>query len=95
MHIHIQANGTKFIRNWLLNNDGCDVLDSKFVDEFIAATGSKHEVTLWGANKCKNLSSLLGSMYKQGLLKRWVITLGPNWQPGFPKWVYTYELANS
>lgn len=70
-----------------------DILDEDFVNAFIKKFNPKYEVTLIGAYRCKELSLLLGKMYKKCLLNRCVIGLrGGAWQDGFPKWVYSYSL---
>lgn len=70
-----------------------DVLDAKFVDDYIEFTGAKGIIALWGANKCPLLSSDLATMFKCGILARGTISLGANWQPGFPTWVYSYSIT--
>lgn len=71
-----------------------DILNEAFVDEYISKFNPKHRVTNWGANKCRLLSSDLNAMAKSGVLDRGIIGLPHgNWEPGFPKWVYTYSLG--
>ena len=68
-----------------------DILNMKFVDSYIERFNPKHKVCMYGANKCKELSMLLGNMYKKGILSR--CTMGVEGVgEGFPKWVYVYEL---
>lgn len=71
---------------------GVDVLNSDFVDAYTAATGAKFRVMMWGANRCAQLGNDLLTMTRLGVLKRCRIGLAGNWQPGFPKWVWSYSL---
>ena len=75
-----------------IDNIGIDMLNEKFVDEYIKEFTPKYKVMLWGANRCIELSKLLSSMYNQGILKRTPIGI-PNSPPGMPKWIYVYELT--
>ena len=68
-----------------------DVLDSDFVDAFIAHVGCAFTPTLWGAYKCRYLGQTLTRMYRQYDLKRHRVGLSSGaWRPGFPTWVYVY-----
>jgi hypothetical protein len=83
----------QFIFDWLRNDPvGVNILDRDFVDKFVEHTGARIQVMLWGANKCPYLSKTLSRMYADGKLNRDSMSLGANWQPGFPKWVYCYTL---
>ena len=84
----------KYILNYLNENPtGIDILDCEFIDGFAKATGAKVKFTYWGANKCNYAAKTLSRMCKAGILERFVIGLGNNWQKGFPKWVYVYRAA--
>lgn len=72
---------------------GADVLNRAFVEDFAEATGAKYRPAMWGAGWCPTLSADLRKMAKAGLLKRTRTGLAGNWQPGFPKWVYSYRLS--
>jgi len=79
---------------WLLSKAKqrhIDVLDADFVNEYITEFKPPHKVTIWGANKCKQLSLDMTRMAKLGYLKRRTCSLAGNWQPGFPKWVWSYS----
>lgn len=71
-----------------------DMLDSDFVNSFVEQFESKYDDMTLGAVKCKELSKLLSSMYKRGLLKRFAhgVKNGLSQDGKFPKWVYSYEL---
>jgi hypothetical protein len=85
----------EFILGWLEYNHSINILDSNFIDTFSDVTGARIEPILFGPNKCKYASTTLSKMYKEKILTRRVVGLGSNWQPGFPKWVYSYRLADS
>ncbi len=80
---------------WILKTlppEGADVLNSDFVDSFIKEFNPTFRPTAWGAYKCPALGRLLSNMCKKGILGRMIISLGANWQPGFPKWAYVYSV---
>ena len=83
--------------SWLLEyikeHGGVDVLNAEFVDKFMEVTGAKYRVTMWGANKCPMLGRDLARLAACGILRRFRVGLGLNWQPGFPTWVWSYEIA--
>ena len=68
-----------------------DVLNRYFVDDYITAFTPPHIIQPFGANTCRDLGRQLSSLYKSGHLKRSRIGLS-QMEPGFPKWVYCYEL---
>lgn len=72
-----------------------DVMNSDFVDRYVAAFGMAHKVCCWGANVCPQLGKDLAQMAKCSALKRWRVGLGSNWQPGFPRWVWGYEVGHA
>lgn len=73
---------------------GTDILNAQFVDDFVLRFNVPVGLTWWGANKCPTLGRDLAAMKKRGYLKRSRVGLGMNWQPGFPRWVWSYELGN-
>lgn len=80
---------------WLLNEArervAVDVLDADFVDAYIQRFKPQYRPTWWGANKCPQIGRDLASMAQAGLLSRSRVGLGSNWQPGFPRWVFSYK----
>ena len=82
----------KFIQEYLGDNYVTDVTDAKFHDEFHEKFGGKRKETNWGAAPVYKAQRLLEDMYHAGMLDRGIVTLGANWQPGFPKWAYGYTL---
>jgi hypothetical protein len=69
-----------------------NILDAPFVDAYIEATGAAWTPCNWSAHRCPQFNLDLAAMFKAGTLRRARTTLGFNWQPGWPTWVYTYEL---
>jgi hypothetical protein len=86
-------------RKWLYNaikgeRGGVDVLYADFVDAYMEATGAKCYPQMWGAHKCPQLGRDLSQMARDGALRRHRAGLsGGAWQPGFPKWVWSYEIG--
>lgn len=71
-----------------------DVLNADFVSEYAAHTGATMRHSTWGAGWCGLLSADLRKMHKKKILRRTAYGLsGGAWQPGFPKWVYSYSVA--
>jgi hypothetical protein len=70
-----------------------DILNKHFVDDYVEATGAKDIVTWFGANKCPTLAKDLRDMYNARLLTRWRNGIRSVGCDGFPKWVWSYELA--
>lgn len=85
-------------RAWLLREMGkerrVDVLNADFVERYANATGARIKRAMWGSGWCSLLSDDLRRMYKARLLQRVAVGLSSGaWQPGFPKWVYSYRLS--
>lgn len=69
-----------------------DIFDEFFVDLYIAECKPTNiKWRAYGAQYVPELSRYLTELYKENILKRYVIGLG-NYQDGFPKWCYSYEL---
>jgi hypothetical protein len=93
-------------RDWLLqyllnrqaaSSSRCsvDVLDAEFVDRYVNATGAPVVHHVIGADKSSTLGPDLSALFAAGLLKRAsigvpAVTSGGGW----PKWVYSYWLAD-
>ena len=84
-----------WLLQWVKKYRFADVLNSDLVDDYEHATGAKVDVVPWGANKCPQLGRDLAYMAKCGALKRWRNGLSGGWQPGFPTWVWSYEIGNA
>jgi len=87
----------EWIINYLKSKEFCafvDILDDDFVNAFIDKYNTKFEFIGLGAPKCKELSKLLLTMNKKGLLHRWAhgVRSGLCQDGKFPKWVYSYKL---
>lgn len=81
---------------WLLaeiqRKGHADILDTKFVDGYVEATGATPIIMPFGANKCPMLSKDLGTLFAKGLLSRF--SVGIHEGPGWPKWIWSYSLTN-
>jgi hypothetical protein len=80
--------------NWIISytkkeGEVINVLNKKFVEDFINEFSVKHDLMFFGASKCKELSKTLAFGFKIGLLSRKPVSLTA-WSSGFPKWVYDY-----
>lgn len=81
-----------WVYEYLEKNKVCDILNEAFVDEYIRVFNPKNVIVMpYGANKCKELNTLLDTMYKEHYLSRSIIGIS-GLGAGFPKWVYVYEL---
>lgn len=70
-----------------------DMLNRGFVEDYIRWTGAAFRPSFWGAPWCGLLSSDLARLAREKVLKRTPLGLpSGNWQPGFPKWVYSYRV---
>jgi hypothetical protein len=86
------SNRIEFIKDWMINHNGhIDILDSEFVDAYTNEFNSKIKIQFFGANTCPELGKVLSQAYKQGIFSRFIISIIEH-EPGFPNWVYTYEL---
>jgi len=85
----------QWIAEWIKREGQADVLNSEFVDCYINAVEARFRPTYWGAHKCPALGSDLAHMAKCGALDRFRVGLGANWQPGFPRWVWSYSLGRA
>jgi hypothetical protein len=69
-------------------------VDANFVDDYVDATGAAFVGQPFGAHKCKQLGRDLGRMHARGVLTRWACGLpSGDAAMGFPKWVWTYSIA--
>lgn len=88
-----QAVRWAFIEDWLKNNYATDVLDSPFHDAYAKAFPQyAREWHAWGACPVKQAMKDLKTMYDSNVLQRQRLDLGLSWQPGFPRWVWSYQL---
>lgn len=71
-----------------------DVLDAYFVDDYADFADAKCTVMPFGAAKCPQLGRDLTALHKEGKLKRNPTGLWNMAGMGFPRWVYTYKLAD-
>jgi Uri superfamily endonuclease len=81
----------QWILDYIQENLHANILDKKFVDEYVQKFNTKYFVMAYGADKCPELGRVLSNMHKHSLLQRDRIGLS-NMESGFPKWVYVYSL---
>lgn len=82
-----------FILDWVRRHASTDSVDQKFHEAFTAQYGGVVSRKMFGAQRNHKAMRLVGKMAKDGKLNRFKVSLGGAWQPGFPKWVWSYELA--
>ena len=81
-----------WLMKWTEEKHNClTVLDTELVDDYIKTFNVKHEITMWGANKCRDLGHFLSLAHKKAYLSRGTINIEAR-EPGFPKWVYAYQM---
>lgn len=68
-----------------------DILDEKFVDDYIEGTGASFKPMMFGAHKCARFNEDLSRMFKDGWLDRSRVSISIGM--GFPNWVYSYRLS--
>jgi hypothetical protein len=69
-----------------------DVLNQKFSDAYITATGAKFAAMPYGAHKCPQLGRDLARIEKEGSFTRRRVGIRELGR-GFPKWVWVYSLS--
>jgi hypothetical protein len=82
----------QWIIKYISENTSADVCNQDFHDRFHVRFGGKRKFKMWGAMPVLDAQRLLKRMYEMGMLKRCPIGFGTNWQPGYPRWVYSYCL---
>lgn len=88
------AEKSQFVIDWL-ERGPVDILNSEFVDSYIERFKPRHAIMTFGANRCPELSRLLSSMWTLSIIDRQAVGLSDgSWQPGFPKWVWSYSKKN-
>lgn len=73
-------------------DDSVNILEQKFSDMYLDATGVDFDPMMYGAHKCKQLGKDLADMHKAGRLERVRRGINGMGGMGFPKWVYVYSL---
>ena len=84
----------KFVIEYLKREQYVDVLDKYFMDEFADRFNCKYTYMPIGANRVPLAGKTLSTMFKKGLLDRFVVGISDYaGGQGFPKWVYCYSMA--
>ena len=82
----------KWVEEYLKTEDQfVDVLNRKFIDDYIDQFNPRYGLTNYGANKCPDAAKTLKIGYDQCVFQRQRagITCGYS---GMPRWVYVYSL---
>lgn len=88
----MKAEKIEWILDWIReNNSPVDILNSKFVDDYVNHFNPTVEILPFGANRCPDLGRVLSWGYKNGYLNRGRISLFCK-EVGFPNWVYVYNV---
>ena len=84
-----------WLREWCEYNDTnvFDIMNVKFVNDYINHFNPRHIFQIVGPHKCKNLGRFLSKAYKLGILKRGRV--GISMGIGYPKWVFCYSFVNA
>jgi len=82
----------ELIKGYISINGPVDILNAEFVEYYIDSTDANFVAMKYGAFKCPQLGKDLADMRVYRMLTRARIGL-PGLGQGFPKWVYSYRLA--
>jgi len=89
----LKSEREEWIIRWLKTNYCADAVNQDFHEAYYQRFPeySRRE-TFWGAQPVAQAQRDLAAMEKAGVLERGRLGLSGNWQPGFPKWVWSYTL---
>jgi hypothetical protein len=89
-----QAERDDWIIKWLQAHTSANSCDSEFHDAYtIAFPRYTRKLTSWGAQPVGQAMRDLARLHNAGIIERHSIALGLAWQPGFPRWVWSYSLT--
>lgn len=81
----------EWVKNYIdANPPYVDIMNRDFVDAYEEEFSPKVKYTMYGANKCKELSTVLKAGFDKRVFKRKVVGISCGYS-GYPKWVYCYE----
>lgn len=85
------------LRVWLSNKNNVsdEVREGMLISRTKRFPEYARKETVWGAQPVAQAQRDLACMAQAGILDRGRIGLNTNWQPGFPKWVWGYSLADN
>lgn len=92
---------TKRKMAWIVNyirdkrHDGIDTYDSDFVDSYAEQNGAKLRIMNMGANKCRELSSLLNLMVEFRILNRFTKGIDHVRGLGMRNWMHQYKVRET
>jgi len=84
-----------FVLEYLKSNCETSCVDQAFHESFYNNFGGTKTGKNWGADPVRKAMTILAAIHSAGILKRYTVSLGSNWQPGFPHSVYSYSLPKS
>ena len=84
-----------WLREWAEYNDTnvFDIINVKFVEDYIKHFNAKHNFQIVGPHQCNNLGRFLSKAYKLGVLKRDRVGISMGF--GYPNWVYCYSFIKA
>lgn len=81
-----------YMANPIHNDEFIDITAESFVDAYIEEFNPKTiEYYMYGAPKVLEINRVLGELYKEGRLRRYRHYC-EQYQDGYPRWFYTYNL---
>ena len=89
--MHLFVMHEQFVLDYLDRYGGwVDCCHGDFHDAFHARFGGARRECYWGPQPVHTAMRAIRNLYRRGVLVRGIVSLGGNWQPGLPKWVYVY-----
>jgi len=91
-----KAEREQWILDWLKQHYCADAVNQDFHEAYHQRFPEYvRRETYWGAQPVAQAQRDLARMAQAGVLERGPVSLGANWQPGFPKWVCSYSLPRN
>lgn len=81
----------EWIVEYLHQNMEASAVNKDFHEKFHQKFGGRKKETFFGAEPVAKAQATLAAMYNKGTVIRRRIGI-QNWQPGMPKWVYSYSV---
>ncbi len=92
--LHHKAIREAWILDYLREHMNADSVNQDFHEKYhVQFPEFKQHETFFGSQPVAQAMRDLRRMADDGLVVVSRIPLGANWQPGFPKWVYSYSLS--
>lgn len=85
-----------WLTEWFERNYSADILSADFHDQYSCRFPEyKKKINSWGSSPVPQAMRDLRLMASCGMLTVSIISIGSDWQPGFPRWVKTYQLNDN